>query len=280
MDFRTHPLGSGASLKWDSGPGGNNAMPQLGAPFGAPALFGLNGISLPPMPEPSQAAVSPMTATAGTTSAVPPMSSLRSSFSSSSFAHPHTRSDSIDVPALGSGNSGLLGSSGGGSMKVSDIDGFFVANPNAIDPFLSEVRDVVLNSRTEEYVWNPADSALYRVDTAQGRQALNEPGCTKFRFPPGTMILTKEKDGQTASPAYSPGHPHSNEWCVDLSLPSFQKTIKLKMCFVRARRLKAQVCHHRCPYRAGTASLKRPKTVRQHFEKVRFHYFAPLDLEQ
>ena len=36
------------------------------------------------------------------------------------------------------------------------------------------------------------------------------------------------------------------------------------------RRLKAQVCHHRCPYRAGTASLKRPKTVRQHFEKVRF----------
>ncbi|KAK9894089.1 hypothetical protein P389DRAFT_174085 [Cystobasidium minutum MCA 4210] len=57
------------------------------------------------------------------------------------------------------------------------------------------------------------------------------------------MLLAYEKDGTIATPAYSNLHPHSNEW------------------------LKAQVCHRSCPYRAGTASLKRPKTVREHFRK-------------
>lgn len=34
-----------------------------------------------------------------------------------------------------------------------------------------------------------------------------------------------------------------------------------------ANRIKAQVCHKHCAYRAGTTSLKRPKTVREHFQK-------------
>lgn len=156
MDFRQQPLtglgSSGGSIKWDSGPGSST--------FGAPALFGLQGISLPPMPAPRSSAA----ASAG--------------------------------------------------VSMTELDGFYVANPSTIDPFLNEVRDVTLNSKTEEYIWHPADCTLYRLDSAQGRQALAaaEPGCTKFRFPPGTMIMTIEKDGAIASPAYSPAHPHSNEW--------------------------------------------------------------------
>lgn len=125
-------------------------------------------------------------------------------------------SSSIEVPneSHGQGQGGGQGQQG--SMMVSDIDGFFIANPNTIDPFLNEVRrDVSTNAKTEEFIWHPTDCTLYKLESAQGKQALaNEPGCVKLRFPPGTMINAKEKDGAWASPAYSPGHPHSNEWSV------------------------------------------------------------------
>ena len=120
----------------------------------------------------------------------------------------------------------------------------FTARTDTIDPFLLAQHDVVHNENTLEYVWSRSDSTLCKADSAQGQQALTESGSVKFIFPPRTMLLSYEKDGTIATPAYSNLHPHSNEW------------------------LKAQVCHRSCPYRAGTASLKRPKTVREHFRKV------------
>lgn len=120
----------------------------------------------------------------------------------------------------------------------------FTARSDTIDPFLLAQHDVIHNENTLEYVWSRSDSTLYKAESLQGQQAVTEPGTIKFVFPPRTMLLAYEKDGTIATPAYSNLHPHSNEW------------------------LKAQVCHRSCPYRAGTASLKRPKTVREHFRKV------------
>lgn len=118
------------------------------------------------------------------------------------------------------------------------------ARVDTIDPFLLAQPDVTHNEHTLEYVWSRSDSTLYKAESLQGQQALTEAGSVHFIFPPRTMLLAYEKDGTIATPAYSNLHPHSNEW------------------------LKAQVCHRSCPYRAGTASLKRPKTVREHFRKV------------
>lgn len=118
------------------------------------------------------------------------------------------------------------------------------AKQDTIDPFLLAQSDVLHNEETLEYVWSRSDFTLYKLDSLQGQQAISEPGSIHFIFPPRTMLMTYEKDGTLATPACSNLHPHSNEW------------------------LKAQVCHRSCPYRAGTASLKRPKTVREHFRKV------------
>jgi hypothetical protein len=112
----------------------------------------------------------------------------------------------------------------------------FTAPVDTIDPFLLAQPDVSYNEQTLEYVWSRSDSTLYKLESLQGQQAIMETGSIHFIFPPKTMLLSHEKDGSIATPAYSNLHPHSNEW------------------------LKNQVCHRSCPYRAGTASLKRPKT--------------------
>lgn len=126
------------------------------------------------------------------------------------------------------------------------------ARTDTVDPFLLAQPDVIHNEQTLEYVWSRSDSTLYKLESLQGQQAITESGSIQFVFPPKTMLLTYEKDGTIATPAYSNLHPHSNEW------------------------LKSQVCHRSCPYRAGTASLKRPKTVREHFRKVCFSNFPIL----
>lgn len=180
---------------WDpSNSTSTSSSSHFSVPFGAPSFFGLQGVSLPPMPDPQP----PPPSASSTLHQRPHFPSLHDSSSSSSIEVPSQQQQQQEQ----------------GSMMVSDIDGFFVANPNTIDPFLSEVREgVTTNPKTEEFVWHPTDCSLYRLDSAQGRQALiSEPNAVKLRFPPGTMINTKEKDGALATPAYSPAHPHSNEW--------------------------------------------------------------------
>lgn len=138
-----------------------------------------------------------------------------------------------------------------------------VAPPDTIDS--SIVAQVETNIGTEEYIWSPQDATLYELGNARAQAAIGVPGAIKLVFPPATvswrccgnslvttsadfaltqMIMAWEKDGSLASPAFRPLHPHSNQW------------------------LKAQVCNNSCAYRAGTNSLKRPITIRDHFRKV------------
>lgn len=113
------------------------------------------------------------------------------------------------------------------------------AGQDVIDPVIKAERPT--NRDTAEFVWSPMDCTLYGMDSIRANAALTEPDAVKLVFPPGSMIMAKEKDGVVASPAYTLTHPHSNEW------------------------LKAQVCHKSCAYRAGTTSLKRPKVSSQYF---------------
>lgn len=136
------------------------------------------------------------------------------------------------------------GSDFGNEASAHNGSTVFTAQIDTIDPFLLAQADVSHNEETLEYVWSRSDSTLYKSESLQGQQAIMESGSIHLIFPPKTMLLSYEKDGSIATPAYSNLHPHSNEW------------------------LKNQVCHRSCPYRAGTASLKRPKTVREHFRKV------------
>ncbi|KAL7006034.1 hypothetical protein EMMF5_004372 [Cystobasidiomycetes sp. EMM_F5] len=135
-----------------------------------------------------------------------------------------------------------------------------IASSDTIDQMILREREY--NQERKEYIWSQLDLMLYEIDDPLAQNAIREEGSIKMTFPIGTMLLCKEKDGAIASPAYTAGNPHSNEW------------------------LKCQVCHHKCSYRADTSSLKRPKvnlrscviasveayrsfkqTIREHFQK-------------
>jgi hypothetical protein len=177
---------------------------------------------------------------------LPPMPASRTNSMSgvSSASYNQTVYDSGAGPSTSAGSGAGAGEQQLGMNINTEGNTIMIAREDTIDPFLLADPCVMPNDTTLKYVWSHSDTTLYKADTAQGQQALTESGTIQLVFPPRTMLMAQEKDGTLATPAYSNLHPHSNEW------------------------LKAQVCHRSCPYRAGTASLKRPKTVREHFRKV------------
>lgn len=133
------------------------------------------------------------------------------------------------------------------------------ADLDSIDPMIMAERPH--NPTQREYIWSHASYELYEVDTPEGLIAQQESGTIRMVFPPGTMLLAHDTDGAEASPAWTARRANmkdSNEW------------------------LKAQVCHHLClQYKAGTRRLNRPRTIRDHFQKVRFatfEYYTQSDL--
>ena len=84
------------------------------------------------------------------------------------------------------------------------------ASEDTIDRMILQER--AYNVDTKEYVWSQLDATLYEIDDPQAAHVASEEGSIKMIFPPGTMLLCKEKDGATCSPAYTTSNPHSNEW--------------------------------------------------------------------
>lgn len=142
-----------------------------------------------------------------------PVSVSSNPFHSGTFMGSHNLNASS--PAASSAGS-ASGASGGGhigaSIPFTSFPSVCTASLTTIDPSYPLQYDKQVNAVQLEYVWSHSDATLYEVGTNSATRALSAPGAIRFVFPPGTMIMAFEKDGSPASPAFTPMHPHSNEW--------------------------------------------------------------------